>query len=208
MRAEQVAAKRQTTVRTAANQVASIFRKIGLASRAALAARLSRLYREARFSQATRLARRLGRERMGWTTLLSEMLDASIANARGDLSPVERRVAQDEASMGFDRAKLSDDQMRAIKRAGESIAPLTIGPRNAAEMTGVSWRWLRDNADRLGVPIWHVGGKSMIPAAPLLEALQREAAAREPRELSDEEERENLRHQLGMQRVPQRSAAG
>jgi hypothetical protein len=41
-------------------------------------------YREARLSEATRLARRLGRERMGWTTLLSEMLDASIANARGD----------------------------------------------------------------------------------------------------------------------------
>ncbi len=41
-------------------------------------------HRGARLSEATRLARRLGRERMGWTTLLSEMLDASIANARGD----------------------------------------------------------------------------------------------------------------------------
>jgi DNA-binding CsgD family transcriptional regulator len=36
----QVAARRQTAVRTAANQVASIFRKIGVASRAELAARL------------------------------------------------------------------------------------------------------------------------------------------------------------------------
>ncbi len=38
----QVAARRQTAVRTAANQVASIFRKIGVASRAELAARLAR----------------------------------------------------------------------------------------------------------------------------------------------------------------------
>jgi DNA-binding CsgD family transcriptional regulator len=36
----QVAARRQTAVRTAANQVASIFRKIGVTSRAELAARL------------------------------------------------------------------------------------------------------------------------------------------------------------------------
>jgi DNA-binding CsgD family transcriptional regulator len=38
----EVAAKRRTAVRTAANQVASIFRKIGVASRAELAARLAR----------------------------------------------------------------------------------------------------------------------------------------------------------------------
>jgi DNA-binding CsgD family transcriptional regulator len=37
----QVAAKRRTAVRTAANQVASIFRKIGVGSRAELVARLS-----------------------------------------------------------------------------------------------------------------------------------------------------------------------
>lgn len=40
--------------------------------------------REARLCEATRLARRLRRERMDWTSLLSSMLDASIANARGD----------------------------------------------------------------------------------------------------------------------------
>ena len=39
---------------------------------------------EARLSEATRLARRLRRERMAWTTLLSSMLDASVANARDD----------------------------------------------------------------------------------------------------------------------------
>jgi hypothetical protein len=40
--------------------------------------------RKARLSEATRLARRLRRERMAWTSLLASMLDASVANARGD----------------------------------------------------------------------------------------------------------------------------
>lgn len=92
--------------------------------------------------------------------------------------------------------------------AFSSVAPITIGPSNAVEMTGVSWRWLRDNAGRLGVPIWRVGGKSVIPAAPLLQALEREAAQQEPRELTDEEERQKLRSQLGMERIPQRSSVG
>ena len=93
-------------------------------------------------------------------------------------------------------------------QGGSTIAPITIGPGNAVGMTGVSWRWLRDNAERLGVPIWRVGGKSMIPAAPLLRALERVAAQHEPRELTDEEERQRLRSQLGMERIPQRSSVG
>lgn len=40
--------------------------------------------REARLSEATRLARKLGRERMDWTTLLASLLRAAIANSRGD----------------------------------------------------------------------------------------------------------------------------
>ena len=78
------------------------------------------------------------------------------------------------------------------RRADAVIAPITIGPGNAVGMTGVSWRWLRDNAGRLGVPIWRVGGKSMIPAASLLPALEHEAARHEAREFSDEEEHERL----------------
>jgi len=98
--------------------------------------------------------------------------------------------------------------LRPIRRAQDAIAPITIGPSNAVGMTGVSWRWLRDNAGRLGVPIWRVGGKSMIPAAPLLRALEREAAQQEPHELTDDEERQRLRSQLGMERIPQRSLVG
>jgi hypothetical protein len=94
------------------------------------------------------------------------------------------------------------------RRADGVISPITIGPGNAVGMTGVSWRWLRDNARRLGVPIWHVGGKSMIPAAALLRALERAAAQQEPHELTDEEERQRLRSQLGMERIPRRSTVG
>jgi hypothetical protein len=101
-----------------------------------------------------------------------------------------------------------DSRLKPIKRADEAVAPITIGPRNAVEMTGVSWRWLRDNAQRLGVPIWRLGGKSVIPAAPLLRALEHEAAQQDPRKLTDEQERERLRRQLGMERIPQRSVAG
>lgn len=99
-------------------------------------------------------------------------------------------------------------QMKPLQQADIAVGPITIGPRNAMEMTGVPWRWLRDNAERLGVPIWRVGGKSVIPAGQLLEALARHAAPKEAQELSDEEEREILRQQLGMKRVPHRSAAG
>ena len=102
----------------------------------------------------------------------------------------------------------SELPLKPMRRAEGAIAPITIGPGNAVGMTGVPWRWLRDNAGRLGVPIWRVGGKSVIPAAPLLQALEREAAQQEPRELTDEEERQRLRGQLGMERIPRRSSMG
>ena len=102
----------------------------------------------------------------------------------------------------------SDQRLKPMRGADEAVAPITIGPRNAVGMTGVPWRWLRDNAARLGVPIWRVGGKSMIPATPLLRALEREAADQQPRELTDEEERQRLRGELGMERVPRRSSIG
>jgi hypothetical protein len=53
--------------------------------RAALAsAETSPSLRQARLREATRLARRLRGERMPWTSLLASLLDASVANARGD----------------------------------------------------------------------------------------------------------------------------
>ena len=100
-----------------------------------------------------------------------------------------------------------EHRLKPMRRTEYAIAPITIGPANAVGMTGVSWRWLRDNAARLGVPIWRVGGKSMIPAAPLLHALEREAAQEEPHELTDEEERQRLRAELGMERIRARSSS-
>ena len=101
-----------------------------------------------------------------------------------------------------------EQRLKPIARAQHALAPITIGPGNAVGMSGVPWRWLRDNARRLGVPIWRVGGKSMIPAAPLLRALEREAGNEQPRELTDEEERQRLRVELGMERIPARSSLG
>lgn len=103
---------------------------------------------------------------------------------------------------------MDHDRLKQVRMVEVAVSPITIGPRNAVEMTGLSWRWLRDNAERLGVALWRVGGKSMIPAAPLLEALEREAAQRESRELTDEEERQRLRYELGMERIPPRSSVG
>jgi hypothetical protein len=103
---------------------------------------------------------------------------------------------------------MEHERPKPVRAAEVAVTPITIGPRNAVEMTGLSWRWLRDNAERLGVELWRVGGKSVIPAAPLLRALEREATHQEPHVLTDEQERERLRRQLGMERIPQRSAAG
>ena len=79
---------------------------------------------------------------------------------------------------------------------------------------GVPWRWLRDFTKRAGVPIWHVGAKSMISAVELMEALRREGAPRprpnrrvtqaeadielEAGRMTDEEHMQWLREELGM----------
>jgi hypothetical protein len=118
----------------------------------------------------------------------------------GDCSPI--RAAKEDMTAN------AEPQRLRMKRDEKAVAPLTIGPRNAVDLTGVSWRWLRDNAPRLGVPVWRVRGKSVIPAAPLFQALEREAVQQESRALTDEEERERLRRELGMERLPQRSATG
>jgi len=77
------------------------------------------------------------------------------------------------------------------------VIPLTIGPRNCEAAIGQNWRWARDFAVRVGVPIWRVGTKSLIPAQPLLQALEREAAKPPPRELTEEEERDAFLARIG-----------
>lgn len=82
------------------------------------------------------------------------------------------------------------------------IAPLLIGPKNACEMIGQPWRWVRDFARQHGVAMLHVGTKTVIPARELVIAL-RAAAARDPeRELTDGERLAALRAKLGLERRP------
>ena len=56
--------------------------------------------------------------------------------------------------------------------------PLFLGPRNAESQTGLTWRYLRKVAEDLGVETIAMGAsKVVLPAAPLLAALQRKAEA-------------------------------
>jgi hypothetical protein len=57
--------------------------------------------------------------------------------------------------------------------------PLFVGPQNAREIIGCSWRWCRDTARRLGVRVITPPGssKSLIPARDFAEALERAGLA-------------------------------
>jgi hypothetical protein len=91
--------------------------------------------------------------------------------------------------------------MTRIKPSDRPVYPLTIGPGNAVDVCGVPWRWLRDFARGAGVPVWRVGAKTVIPAAPLA-ALERAAEQAPARELSFEEELAARRAALGLELVP------
>lgn len=56
------------------------------------------------------------------------------------------------------------------------IAPLAIGPSNAAAALGLSWRETLSLARRLGVPVLASGERRVIPASALLAALERRPA--------------------------------
>ena len=88
-------------------------------------------------------------------------------------------------------------------RAAYLAAPLSIGPKNAEALTGLSWRWLRDNAEDLGVEVVRVGGKSFIPAGSLREALERRALSTEGSAAEPDEEEltvEDIARRLGKRR--------
>lgn len=82
------------------------------------------------------------------------------------------------------------------------FTPIYVTPKNCELALGVKWRWARETALELGVPIIRRGAKTLIVAAPLVEALraaaEREAAARAPK--TDEDERDQMRAQLGLVR--------
>lgn len=57
------------------------------------------------------------------------------------------------------------------------VQPISIGCKNASDMTGMSWEACLRFARAAGVPITRVGHRTyVIPAAPMKEALQRAAA--------------------------------
>lgn len=73
------------------------------------------------------------------------------------------------------------------------ITPLTIGTKNAEQMTGFSWRWLRDHAPELGVEIIQIDGKSCILAEPLLAAIEQRST---PRVAPEVDELEVMRERI------------
>jgi hypothetical protein len=81
-----------------------------------------------------------------------------------------------------------------------NVTPLMVTPANCEQVLGVKYRWCKERARELGVPVIRIGGKSLIEAAPLVEALKREAASKQPAPLIDEEQRSQMRAQLGLVR--------
>ncbi len=67
------------------------------------------------------------------------------------------------------------------KRDERNVAPkyiqvlptFTIGVDNAEQITGASYRWCRDFADRNGVPIKRIGRKFLIDGPKFFAALER-----------------------------------
>ncbi len=53
------------------------------------------------------------------------------------------------------------------------VAPFVVGPKNAEAATGWPWRWVRDTARALGVPIIGHGRKLGVRADLFLAALDR-----------------------------------
>ena len=76
------------------------------------------------------------------------------------------------------------------------IRPITIGPKNAEAMTGLSWRWIRDHADELGVEIIAIDGKRFILADRLLVALKSRSKATPAATVDDLDELAAMRRRI------------
>jgi hypothetical protein len=76
--------------------------------------------------------------------------------------------------------------------------PITIGPKNAEQMTGHTWRWLREHAAEMGVEVIQVDGKRFIVAAALLEALEKRSVKAAPEEYDERDELARMRARVAM----------
>jgi hypothetical protein len=83
------------------------------------------------------------------------------------------------------------------------ILPIVIGPANCLAATGWPWRWIRDTAPRLGVPLLVVGRKQGVRADLLLAALERAGATATSAEqpMAHADPAEAIRRSLGLRRV-------
>lgn len=70
------------------------------------------------------------------------------------------------------------------------------GSADSELMLGAPRRRVRYFAKRNGVPVWHLGTKSTIPAEQLFQAMKRAAIEKPVPELTDEEMRAEARAQL------------
>lgn len=81
---------------------------------------------------------------------------------------------------------------------------LTAGPGNIEALFGLKPRTAYRTAERLGVPIWRIGTKRLIPVDLFMAALEREAMKNVPppsAELSEEAAQDALLAKLGLRRV-------
>lgn len=59
------------------------------------------------------------------------------------------------------------------ERSGKvEVRPLLLGPKNCLAAIGADWRWCRDQARALGVPLVGVGRKQFVRADLFLAALE------------------------------------
>lgn len=83
-------------------------------------------------------------------------------------------------------------------------APLTLSARNCEALVGMSWKWCTTFARAHGVRILRVSErKQLLPAAEFFAAIEKEAArlGASATPLTDEQEREAMRRELGMERA-------
>ncbi len=57
-----------------------------------------------------------------------------------------------------------------------AVIPLLLGPANCESAVGLPWRFVRDHAPELGVPIIGTGRKRCVRADLFIEALERSGA--------------------------------
>lgn len=83
-------------------------------------------------------------------------------------------------------------------RAVVHVMPITIGPGNALAATGFPWRWVRDQAEALGVPFVGCARKRGVRADLFLAALEQQGA--KPSTPEPVDHAEQLRARLGKRR--------